>query len=157
MEGHQLGLLFSDWLIPLRINLSLVVVVLTPQFISVSNWLKNLKQSKFLTSIFLIINFRSFAFTKVSVNPLSLFPLLFYSNVFWSLIFIASMIFSSLNRFSSLFLLLLFHVFLFHFLFSSVISFWFKAFLLAHHFLVLQFHVPLTILQYVLCCHLFLT
>ena len=83
MEGHQLGLLFSVWLIPLRINLSLVVVVLTPQFISVSNWLKNLKQSKFLTSIFLIINFRSFAFTKVSVNPLSLFSLLFYSNVFW--------------------------------------------------------------------------
>lgn len=77
MEDHQLKFFFLWWSIPLKIALNLIVVVWSPRCISASNWPKNLKQSKFLPSVFLIINFRGFGFKRFSLNFLPLFPSLF--------------------------------------------------------------------------------
>ena len=57
--------------------MNLLTVVISLQFVSVSNWLQNLNQSKFVPSNLLIFNFGSFTFTVFFLNCLSLFPSFF--------------------------------------------------------------------------------
>ena len=101
--------------------MNLLTVVISLQFVSVSNWLQNLNQSKFVPSHLLIFNFGSFTFTVFFLNCLSLFPSFFCSNICSSSIFMVSC-----RYFSMFFIMPLLKA-----LFLSVILFCFSFFFLS--------------------------
>ena len=142
----------------------LLLVVISMQSIFVSNWLQNLKQSKFVPSNLLIINFYLLSSLEFLLVAYHYFFLLIAYHYFFLLIayhyffqsFAQMFVKIQSSRFPAAFL---YHVllegslshfglplpFFLHFLFLSVLLLCFEALLLAHHFLVLQFHVAFTI------------
>ena len=147
MEDHQLEFFFLWWSIPLKIALNLIKVVWSPRCISVSNWLKNLKQSKFLPSIFLIINFRGFAFKRFSLNFLSLFLSLFpFLSFIQMFVEVQSSWFQTVFLIASFFFIVFTSAFSFsfsiHCLFLSVPLACFKAFYWHISFLYFSFMFP---------------